>query len=1089
MDLATVNYNSGNVSVLRNNGNGTFLPKTDYAAGTNPSSILAADLDADGDIDLATANYSSNNVSVLLKQRQRHFPAQNRFQGRKHTKCISAADYDRDGDIDLVVTNQNSGKITVLFNRDWHEDILVSPMELSYGYVKVDSTKRLAFKVYNFGVDSILHITNIQSSNPVFTTGITSASILPGDSLLVTVDFTPVSMISYTDSITFNSSDPDDVRIKIELTGSGYYPVINHSPTQNQLNVQKNTDITVVFSADMVSSSINAGTFRVNASRTGLHTGTFSYNSGTKTLTFNPDTDFDPGEQVSVVLTTGIAYAAGGTLPVPFQWSFNVEVPAGSGAFIPPKTGYMTGSSPYAVSSADLDKDLDVDLVVANSSSGNISVLLNTGNGTFSPKTDFAVTSPYALFPADLDADGDVDLAGANYSNGRVFVMLNNGNGSFQAPVYYYIGDYPYSVHAADLDADGDIDLVAANNYNISVLFNNGSGTFQNITNYTAGTTPYSVYAADLDADGDIDLATANRNSNNVSVLRNNGNGTFQAKTDYTVGTNPYSVYAADLDADGDVDLATVNYNSGNVSVLRNNGNGTFLPKTDYAAGTNPSSILAADLDADGDIDLATANYSSNNVSVLRNNGNGTFLPKTDVKAGSRPGWVSAADYDRDGDIDLAVTNQNSNRVSVLLNRNIEADILVFPGELSYGPQQVDSTKILRFTLYNYGVDSTLRIAGITSSHPDFTPGITSATILPGDSVMVAVNFTPSAQQQYTDSLVILSSDPDEPSVKVYLTGSGYKPIESHAPTQNQLNVQKNTDITVVFSADMVSSSINAGTFRVNASRTGLHTGTFSYNSGTKTLTFNPDADFDPGEQVSVVLTTGIAYAAGGTLPVPFQWSFNVEVPAGSGAFIPPKTGYMTGSSPYAVSSADLDKDLDVDLVVANSSSGNISVLLNTGNGTFGPKTDFAVTSPYALFPADLDADGDMDLAGTNCSNNRVFVMLNNGNGSFQAPVYYYIGDYPYSVHAADLDADGDIDLVAANNYNISVLFNNGSGTFQNITNYTAGSNPQSVFAADLDADGDIDLATANRKFQQRFGAAKQRQRHLSAQNRLHRRH
>ena len=101
MDLATANYSSGNVSVLRNNGNGTFLPKTDFRAGSSPG-------------------------------------------------WVSAADHDRDGDIDLVVTNQNSGKITVLFNRDWHEDILVSPMELSYGYVKVDSTKRLAFKVLQF---------------------------------------------------------------------------------------------------------------------------------------------------------------------------------------------------------------------------------------------------------------------------------------------------------------------------------------------------------------------------------------------------------------------------------------------------------------------------------------------------------------------------------------------------------------------------------------------------------------------------------------------------------------------------------------------------------------------------------------------------------------------------------------------------------------------------------------------------------------------------------------------------------------------------------------------------------------------------
>ncbi|MCH8837203.1 MAG: fibronectin type III domain-containing protein, partial [Candidatus Marinimicrobia bacterium] len=64
--LATANSGSNNVSVLLNNGNGTFTAKIDYAVGTGPFSVFSADLDGDGDLDLAVANFSSNNVSVLL---------------------------------------------------------------------------------------------------------------------------------------------------------------------------------------------------------------------------------------------------------------------------------------------------------------------------------------------------------------------------------------------------------------------------------------------------------------------------------------------------------------------------------------------------------------------------------------------------------------------------------------------------------------------------------------------------------------------------------------------------------------------------------------------------------------------------------------------------------------------------------------------------------------------------------------------------------------------------------------------------------------------------------------------------------------
>ena len=44
----------------------SFAPKTDFAAGSGPTSVAVGDFNADGDPDLATANQNSDNVSVLL---------------------------------------------------------------------------------------------------------------------------------------------------------------------------------------------------------------------------------------------------------------------------------------------------------------------------------------------------------------------------------------------------------------------------------------------------------------------------------------------------------------------------------------------------------------------------------------------------------------------------------------------------------------------------------------------------------------------------------------------------------------------------------------------------------------------------------------------------------------------------------------------------------------------------------------------------------------------------------------------------------------------------------------------------------------
>ena len=63
-DFAVANMLSNTVSVLLNNGDGTFAPKVGYDAGFQALSVFGADLDGDGDNDLAVA--SGRGVSVLL---------------------------------------------------------------------------------------------------------------------------------------------------------------------------------------------------------------------------------------------------------------------------------------------------------------------------------------------------------------------------------------------------------------------------------------------------------------------------------------------------------------------------------------------------------------------------------------------------------------------------------------------------------------------------------------------------------------------------------------------------------------------------------------------------------------------------------------------------------------------------------------------------------------------------------------------------------------------------------------------------------------------------------------------------------------
>lgn len=366
--------------------------------------------------------------------------------------------------------------------------------------------------------------------------------------------------------------------------------------------------------------------------------------------------------------------------------------------FAPP-VHYPTERYPVSLFCADLDGDLDLDIAVATwpyQSSENISVLKNLGDGIFSDPTNYTSGNlPYSVFCADLDGDLDLDIITANIWSSNVSVLKNNGDGTFQQPINYDAGEGPHSVFCADLDDDNDLDLALANESSddVSVLKNQGDGTFQPPESYPAGTIPTSLFCGDLDADQDLDLVTANLGSNDVSILKNLGDGTFQAKTDYQAGSGPISVFCSDLDGDLDLDLAVANWGCDSVSVLKNHGDGTFQAPQSYQVEQDPYSVFCADLDADGDFELAVANWESDNLSVFKNAGDGTFPEKVNYIAGENPHSVFCADLDGDKDLDLAMPNEQGSDVTILLNllnSRPQPYFLLFPKDQDTSSNPVD---------------------------------------------------------------------------------------------------------------------------------------------------------------------------------------------------------------------------------------------------------------------------------------------------------------------------------------------------------------------------------------------------------------
>ena len=148
-------------------------------------------------------------------------------------------------------------------------------------------------------------------------------------------------------------------------------------------------------------------------------------------------------------------------------------------------------------------------------------------------------------------------------------------------------------------------------------------------------------------------------------------------------------------------------------------------------------------------------------------------------------------------------------------------------------------------------------------------------------------------------------------------------------------------------------------------------------------------------------------------------------------------------------------------------SPNNVSILLGDGTGSFGPATNFPVgTNPLSLAIADFNSDGKLDIAVANVgtASNNVSILLGTGTGSFGPAGSVVAGIAPRSVAIGDFNSDGKSDLAVANaqSEDVSILLGDGTGSFGPATNFDIGTQPIFVAIGDFNSDGKPDIVTAN---------------------------
>lgn len=105
---------NGLVSLLKNSGDGTFVPFKEFKPGLTLSAVQGADVNHDGLMDLAVTSLYSDSVQILLQQPDGSFAELDPIKVGFAPVEVVFQDLNGTGELDLVVVNRDSNSLSVL---------------------------------------------------------------------------------------------------------------------------------------------------------------------------------------------------------------------------------------------------------------------------------------------------------------------------------------------------------------------------------------------------------------------------------------------------------------------------------------------------------------------------------------------------------------------------------------------------------------------------------------------------------------------------------------------------------------------------------------------------------------------------------------------------------------------------------------------------------------------------------------------------------------------------------------------------------------------------------------------------------------
>jgi len=770
--------------------------------------------------------------------------------------------------------------------------------------------------------------------------------------------------------------------------------------------------------------------------------------------------DFDGDGKVDIAFTN---------FPGPTVSIFTNKSEPGSFAFYPKVDFNLGGGNGSTIAVGDLNGDGLPDMVslqnnqlttsLNSSTPGKISFLYSQGVDS---NTQGGVVNI-----ADLDGDGKPELILLNSTQNAMYIYRNTSPKNwitFDKRKQYYTSDAPRNVIVNDLDGDGkpDIAINSANNF-ISVFKNIGSagnialGTRVDFT--TANPAVGVLQACDLDGDGRTDLAILS-GINSIQIFQNNVQASpfiesfspshgitgtpvtitglnfagasavsfggvpassFKVNADQTITAVVGSGAAGDISVTNSFDTSSIpGFAYGQPPVIT-----SFAPQFGVAGtsvtitGSHFDTVAANNIVYFGRVrgvvtgasatqlvvtapDKVTYDpisvtvskftaYTDRPFTLTFPNGDTSFTTKSFSDKFNMVGGGNGVigDLDGDGKLDMLYpTGYGGNSITVSRNTSVNKS-------LSFAPVQTfgGGTTALRLYLADIDGDGKLDLVTLNMNPASITIYINNSTA--GNiSFAAGIKFSSTISSNYftgISAIAITDMDGDgKPDIATANYGSQTMSLYLNQTVNGKIAFGQRVD--------------------------------YSVDSYTQDVVLR---DMDGDGKPDVLVTT---------LGVP-TLDFFKNISSPGAITLADKVAFtIDGDNPRQARVADVDGDGKLDVLVGNSSAGNISTFRNTTSGgvlSFVQSTLSKGPGPLNIAVADLNGDGKPDFIFNDYSSLLGICQNTSSANTIQLTDPYYFSGLGGLTEVGDMDGDGKPDLVQFQSNVINILMNKDTVRFQ----------------------------------------------------------